>query len=388
MYDQDRVGEEELLGLLAERSRLEARVAVAVAELDRSGSWALDGAASVIQWLGTVAELAVDDARRLLTLGERLGALPPVESALREGVLTLGQVRSIVANLSDDTVALFREVEADMVAVLAPLTARQVSYAMQQWRAHARVVIDRGEFKAMPDRSLHCSRLPDGRWRIDADFDAEGGALVETAIARALSPDVDGEPRRNPAQRRADAFTDVCRFFLDHLSGDELPPRRPHLDVVVTIDALQRRLPGVLLDGSTLDAVSLRRLACDADIHRVITDASSAILDYGRRARVVPDIVRRALNVRDRHCRFPGCDRPATWCEAHHIEEWANGGETRLGNLVLLCTRHHHILHLDGWRHELCADNTFRVVTPTGRELLSRPPPSVVPSQSEFALIA
>jgi hypothetical protein len=115
----------------------------------------------------------------------------------------------------------------------------------------------------------------------------------------------------------------------------------------------------------------MARLACDADVHRVIMDRSSTVLDYGRRARIVPNGLRQALNVRDRHCRFPDCDRPPAYCEAHHIVDWERGGHTKPDNLVLLCSRHHHILHLDGWKHCLHSDNSFEILTPSGRRLES-----------------
>ncbi|MEP6658906.1 MAG: DUF222 domain-containing protein, partial [Acidimicrobiales bacterium] len=97
---------------------------------------------------------------------------------------------------------------------------------------------------------------------------------------------------------------------------------------------------GELADGTLVDAKTMARLACDADVHRVIMDRSSTVLDYGRRARVVPDGLRNALNVRDRHYRFPDCDRPPAWCEAHHIFDWELGGHTKPDKLVLLCSRH------------------------------------------------
>ena len=148
-----------------------------------------------------------------------------------------------------------------------------------------------------------------------------------------------------------------------------------HLDVVITVDALGHRHGAELLDGTPLDAATVARLVCDADVHRVVMDKSSTVLDYGRRARVVPNGLRQALNVRDRHCRFPGCDRSPAFCEGHHIIDWPSGGHTKPDNVVLLCARHHHLLHLDGWTHALLPDNTLEVATPTGHKLHSRPPP-------------
>jgi hypothetical protein len=98
-------------------------------------------------------------------------------------------------------------------------------------------------------------------------------------------------------------------------------------------------------DAGGITAEAARRLACDAGLSRVIVGASSEPLDVGRRAPVVPPGLRRALVVRDRGCRFPGCDRPHPWTDAHHIVHWADGGPTSASNLVLLCRRHHRAVH-------------------------------------------
>ena len=113
---------------------------------------------------------------------------------------------------------------------------------------------------------------------------------------------------------------------------------------------------------------------CDAGIHRVITNGRSSILDYGTTTRTIPANLFNALVIRDRHCRFPGCDRPPEWTEAHHIRWVLDGGPTSLDNLTLQCTRHHHLLHTPGWHAKLLPDATLIVTAPNGRTLESQPP--------------
>ena len=103
-------------------------------------------------------------------------------------------------------------------------------------------------------------------------------------------------------------------------------------------------------------------------------DGRSAVLDYGTASRTITAPMWAALGVRDRHCRFKGCDRPAAWCEGHHVHPWQFGGPTNLGNLVLLCTRHHHLLHKPGWEAKLLPDATFEVTAPDGRVFTTKPP--------------
>nr|MDQ6911027.1 HNH endonuclease [Actinomycetota bacterium] len=233
-------------------------------------------------------------------------------------------------------------------------------------------------------RSLHLSRTFAGRSECKASFDPEGGELVATALRVATTADVDGEPARSPSTRRADALFDVCRFFLDHQSTRLGRRHRPHLNVVIdTGDGADLDTEAVarLFDGPRLDRSTLRRLLCDAGLHRVLTSGRSAILDYGRTTYTIAPAVWAALGLRDEHCRFPGCDRPLHWCEAHHVRPWSRGGPTRLSNLALVCTRHHHLLHRPGWSMTLEPDADVVVTTAEGKVLrssLANAPPALL----------
>jgi hypothetical protein len=103
-------------------------------------------------------------------------------------------------------------------------------------------------------------------------------------------------------------------------------------------------------------------------------DGHSAVLDYGHASRTITPPMWAALGIRDRHCRYKGCDRPAAWCEAHHVRPWITDGPTNLQNLVLLCTRHHHLLHRPGWEAKLLPDATLEVTDPKGRVHTTKPP--------------
>lgn len=102
--------------------------------------------------------------------------------------------------------------------------------------------------------------------------------------------------------------------------------------------------------GTPASLATARLLACDGDLVPLLLDAQGAILDQGRAQRLFTREQRRALITRDRGCAFPGCDIPAGWCEAHHISFWRNGGKTDLANGVLLCRRHHGVIHRGEWR--------------------------------------
>ena len=146
---------------------------------------------------------------------------------------------------------------------------------------------------------------------------------------------------------------------------------------VVTIDleTLRGRAGGrsELEDAGPITAQAARRLACDAEVTRVITRGASEPLELGRRTKVVPPGLRRAIAVPDRGCTFPGCGRPPGWCDAHHVRHWADGGETSLDNLVLLCRPHHRAIHR-GFDVRM-VDGKPRFARPDGTQPRDRAPP-------------
>ncbi|MDZ7769562.1 MAG: DUF222 domain-containing protein [Woeseiaceae bacterium] len=121
-----------------------------------------------------------------------------------------------------------------------------------------------------------------------------------------------------------------------------------HYQVVVHVD--QAALSGNR-GRSGLPVESVRRIGCDSDRIFLVEDEHGEPLSIGRKSRVVPAAIRRALWARDRGCRFPGCGRKR-FVDAHHIEHWSNGGETGLDNLMLLCGEHHRLVHEGGFHIE------------------------------------
>ena len=142
----------------------------------------------------------------------------------------------------------------------------------------------------------------------------------------------------------------------------------------------------VLDDGTHVPAETSRRLACDATRVVMRHDADGHVTEVGARTRTIPPALRRALQHRDRGCRFPGCAR--AFGQGHHIRHWAHGGATTLSNLALLCRRHHRAVHEDGYQVERQADGELRFRRPDGRPLPHVPPPAAVPSDPVNALLA
>ena len=224
--------------------RLNAKLLAAVGEHDAAEQWRNDGATSMTAWLRHHTRQAGRQAAGCARTARRLRALPVTAGAYRDGVLSAGQVQAIVANLKDRTVGLFAAHEAELVPELAQLSAGDTAIAMQDWARRADAVVGDDPDKPQPERSLHLSRILDGRRELSGSFDPEGGAVIATALRLAATRDVDGEPARSPAQRRGDALVDICRRFLDHQQTRRGGRHRPHLNVIATLDDLQRQRPG------------------------------------------------------------------------------------------------------------------------------------------------
>ncbi len=311
----------------------------AVAAFDDSNEWdTQEGCASMAAWLRTRGRMTPGDAARLAR-----------------------------------TARLFAEQEDDLVPLLAEMDTAVAATAMKGWAAAAREVLDDHGSEPDPDRSAHLSPTLEGG-RLDANLDPEAFHAAEAALRLAMGTKTDDDPR-SLAQRRHDALVEVFTHYLDHQATRTGGHRRPHLNVTIGLDALVESTgQGTFDDATPISAADARRLACDANIHRVITRADGSVLDYGRATRTISAALFTVLTIRDHGCRFPGCDRPAHTTDAHHIRHWIDGGETEPDNLVLLCRWHHGVIHRPGWTISLEPGNEITVATPDGRRRTSRPP--------------
>ena len=170
--------------------------------------------------------------------------------------------------------------------------------------------------------------------------------------------------------RRADALGIIAESFLAHgqeaLSGGE----RQQIVVHVDAETLCHRSAGRCEheQGPAMAAETARRLACDASLVRILESSAGEPLDVGRKTRSIPAALHRALRARDQGCRFPGCTLHR-YVDGHHVKHWAEGGETKLRNLVLLCRFHHRLVHEGGYSVQILDDGAFRFLRPDGRDL-------------------
>lgn len=166
----------------------------------------------------------------------------------------------------------------------------------------------------------------------------------------------------------AEALAALADRALAQESGGRCGGERYQLVVHVDADALANDDGGCELEeGPALAPESARRLACDASVI-ALTERGGRTLNVGRKRRTIPRALRRALESRDRRCRFPGCEN-RLFLDAHHLKHWARGGETRLSNLLLLCRRHHRLVHEGGYTLEELGRGRVRFRAPCGHAL-------------------
>ena len=283
-------------------------------------------------------------------MARALEAMPVAADALVSGDVSSSAI-SLLAHARDASPEAFSRSEAQLVDAARTMPVEELRDTVARWRH------DHADEAEDDRQELYLSPTLVGRGRLSGDLNAQTTQVLITALRAVQDAEVRSNDRtdtRSPARRRADALGEICRQWLDSSGRPTVAGERPH--VIVTIDAESlgrgknapgtgRSAGGRLPDVGPISAEDALMWACDAHVTRVITDAASRPLDVGRTTRITPPWIRRALLVRDGGCAFPDCGRPPSWCDPHHVVHWTNGGPTALSNLVLLCRRHHRLIH-------------------------------------------
>jgi len=341
---------------------------VLIRQFDASGGWSDAGALSCAHWLNWRIGLGLGAAREKVRVAHALAKLPLVSNAMQRGALSYSKVRAL-------TRVATRENEAQLVDLALSATAAQVERFTRAWRRVDRTVAAEETAARHLHRHLDVWVDDDGAVALRGRLSPEVGAVVQRALEAAsdrlyresaTADDAHGMAQEvTPSQRRADALGLLAESALAHELDRGTAGDRYQVVMHVEGDVLQvdgDAGQAVLEDsgGSHVSAEPSQRIACDASLVQMSHDADGSVLDVGRKTRTIPPAIRRALAARDRQCRFPGC--VARHCDAHHIHHWAKGGSTSLGNLVLLCRRHHRAVHEEGFTVTCHVDGelTFR----------------------------
>jgi Domain of unknown function (DUF222)/HNH endonuclease len=342
-----------------------------VAGLDRDGVFAERGYRSAVQALSDLLGWERFEAHRRVVAAKNVvpqvgldGAVRPARLAAPAEVFAAGRTGlrqvEVIARLLDGDAA-GRLSPDDWAGAEAQLAAKADSYTpseLDNWGKSLIEMLDQDGAK--PDdeppasvNELRLTRLPGGGGKLKGRFEDAAMFDAIASVIDAKATPLTADDHRSVVQRQAEALADVCGYVLDHAPSSVLPAaggHRPHVNVLIRLEDLQNRARAGCLDfGGPVAPEALRMLCCDAGVVPVVMNGKGQPLDVGRATRAIPDGLRRAVAARDRGCAHPGCGRPMSWTEVHHIREWECGGETKLDNLVALCRVHHRQIHSTEW---------------------------------------
>jgi Domain of unknown function (DUF222)/HNH endonuclease len=365
-----------LLDALAAHEREGARLAVMVRGLERDGAWALDGSVSVAAWLREHARMSAHDAAALVKRGRLLHRYDCIARAAISGLLSTGQVEAVRRACPPRLEPVMDELQGELVDAVAGLCVADTETACALWKARAEALVE-GVAPKVAERGLSMSPTADGmvgRFVLDS----HGAAQVEQAVRTATVWD-GAEDRRTAAESAADALVEIAAFFNANHDEPGTPRHKPHIALSVDESTLAERPEAISASGMLIDPAAVDTLLCDSEVRHVLRAHGSPV-GLGRARHTCGKDLFAFVASRDGGCRFPGCRRPVRFTEAHHIVYWRHGGPTDPANLVLLCSRHHHIVHQQSLQLRLAANGELHVAWPNGRQRISQPrgaPPSL-----------
>ncbi len=356
--------EDEITQLAAHINAANYELLMLIGRYDAEQGWADHGLASCAHWLQWRCGPNLGAASEKVRVARALPDLPEIAHAFRAGRLSYSKVRAMTRIATPAN-------QGFLLSIAVHGTAHHVEKAVRNYRACGRLRLLQEERQQHAVRELGWHVDDDGCWVLKGRFSREQGAIISRALEKALDaqfaeradehPDVTAETPRGEveeylrpqpvATRRADALERLAEAFLaggaDTAAGGDRYLINVHTEADVLV-ADGEATHAECEDGGHVSAETSRRMACDGSLVRWHEHPNGGPLSIGRKSRTIPPAIRRALQRRDGGCRFPGCSC-RRFVDAHHIVHWADGGETALNNLVLLCRRHHRLVHEGGF---------------------------------------
>ncbi len=334
------------------------------------------------EWIRHNCKTSRSAAYDCINVGEQLDRLPKCAGAVVAGEIGFAHL-SVIARTSSALAGSTPEsafVEDELLARARECSAGRLwHYCMRLRHALDPEGVATEQRIAVEERRLQFSVWEDGSLLISGQLDPIGGAALRTALEPLAQPMGQGDDRCLE-RRQADAVVELATHSLDAGLVPQHASQRPHLQVTTSLETL-RGLPGSpaadMEFSLPISSLTVQRLACDASITRVLFGPGSVVVDVGRATRSVSASTRRALNARDQHCQWPGCERTASWSAAHHFVHWIQGGATDLSNLTLLCHRHHWMVHEGGWKLVRADDDRLRAIPPVYDYYSARAPDAI-----------
>ena len=367
------------------------RFLLLVAEYDRTKGYERHGLVHCAQWLNWMCGIDTATAREKVRVARALEHLPEISALFAKGELSYSKVRALTRVATPAT-------ESGLVNIALHGTASHVEKIVRKYRWTERR--DAGKLAQQRHLDRQLSYFFEGDdFVIHGRLPPEVGMLVRKALEAAgdlLRASAADSPEQRVAHQTAgawqlayrdmsagakcaDALRLLAETFLANPAGEpEFAPNAERHQVVVHIDqAVLQNTVEVddseahrceLHDGPALALDTARRLACDAAVVGIVEGRDGTPLDIGRKTRIIPPAIQRALRSRDGGCRFPGCDR-TRFTHGHHVRHWADRGETKLANLVTLCGFHHTLVHEGGFGVSATDDGLFVFTRPDGTRI-------------------
>jgi Domain of unknown function (DUF222)/HNH endonuclease len=364
-----------------------------VAEFDRNTAYIRHMLPSTAHWLNWQCGIGMIAAREKVRVARALESLPEIRAGFASGEFSYSKVRAMTRVATPAN-------EAVLAGIARHGTASHVEKLVRKYRWTQRRDAEKNAQSQHLNRSVYWYFDENDTFVLNARLPPEVGALVAQALQAAddvlrerrlrderdeLRPHVDVNElawsRISTAHtaNRADALRLVAEAFLAMRSEEtEATSSADRFQVVVHVDQAVLTQNGEATDsephraeldcGPALALETVRRLGCDGTVIGVLEGRDGEPLNIGRKTRSIPPAIKRALRARDGGCRFPGCDR-TRFCDGHHIKHWANGGETKLDNLVTLCGFHHRLLHEGGFGVTVTDGGVFVFTRPDGSRI-------------------
>ncbi len=349
-----------------------------IAEFDQRKGWSGGGTVrSCAHWLNWQCGIALGAAREKVRVAHCLAQLPLIDASFASGKISYSKVRAMTRVATPQN-------EDFLLMIAQHGTASHVEKVVAKYKSVQTTNETAKEREQENTRKLVYFQDQDNMWVIHAKLPPEAGTLLIKAIEAVATPmqlekqrqlqesekDVPAETFSSSIEKedpshfqsllqhtRADALVTMAEHFLatanqnpqfQGLKGSERCQIMLHVDINTLREHGQAASPAhphcQMEDKHWVSPSTAKRLSCDASLVTVLEDEQGQVLNIGRRTRSVPASIARALAIRDKTCRVPGCCE-SRYVDAHHIKHWADGGETSLDNLVTLCRAHHRQLH-------------------------------------------
>jgi hypothetical protein len=361
--DADGLADDELSELIVdlhtETSRLDAARTRLTGAWDARGVWGHDGAKSGAAWIAHRTRCPRGVADGEVRLARRLRSMPATAAALEAGAISADHAGRLARANRPGLEEPFARDEELLVGHAKEMCWADFNRAVSYWEQLADPDGVEEDAEAQHDaRRAHRSQTLGGTWVLNALLDPVNGAIVDKTLsgieqelfeadwadAKAVHGDEVSLDKlsRSPAQRRADALVEMAIRAATAPAGGRRP--RPLFTVLVDYPTMTGRVCE-LFNGTVVTPGTLAPWLSEADVERVVFDGPSRVIDIGVRSRFFTGATRRAVQIRDRRCTWPGCDAPAQRCDVDHIIDYDHGGETTQANGTLRCPYHHRLDH-------------------------------------------